>query len=139
MEVIDSADIKYYITMWSVYNVDRNELNLRVEFDLRANILSTDTVTFTISFTTDITVENRYLETFAEDAGQCKATINTDDDTFWDFEAIDTFYSCNPTADESKCEQYGYTAGSGESTSFYNWSVSYVDDNEGDPMCTPHS
>lgn len=37
------------------------------------------------------------MATFAEDAGQCKATQNTDDDTFWDFEAIDTFYLCTET------------------------------------------
>lgn len=64
---------------------------------MKANILATDTVTFTISFTTDLTNTERYMATFAEDAGQCKATQNTDDDTFWDFEAIDTFYLCTET------------------------------------------
>lgn len=99
MNVLDqTSDINYFIKLWSVYNEDRNELLLRVEFDLYANILATDTVTFTISFTTDLTNQNRYLATFAEDAGQCKATQSTDDDTFWVFEAIDTFYSCTNSA-----------------------------------------
>ena len=53
--------------------------------------------------------------------------------------ATDTFYSCTNTSTASQCDQYGYTAGSGESSSFYNWNVYGLDDDENDKMCTPHT
>ena len=80
LTVLDTTELKFYLDLWSVYNEDRDELKLRALFDLYADILQTDSVVFTLSFSTDLTNANRYLLSFAEDAGQCTAVVSTDDD-----------------------------------------------------------
>lgn len=77
------------------YDLDTGHRILRLTHTLYANIAADDKVTFMVSFTSpDYDPWSDAMNVLFEDAGECVATINADDNRFWTTTADDYYWVC---------------------------------------------
>jgi hypothetical protein len=122
------------------YDLDTGYRVLRLTHTLYANIAATDKVTFMVSFTSDVDPWSDAMNFLFEDAGECVATINPDDDRFWTTTADDYYWVCQTLGCSlTGSGSYGWRSGSYTSSSdtINNWVIGVTDDDPRDPFCTP--
>ena len=104
------------------------------------DILSTDIVSFEISFRPGSKGETTSASVIGEDSFTCKLTQDSDNPQFWTADITDGYYTCSgggtPASGTDLCFTGNYSTINQETQDAVSWATPYVDDDDTDFWCT---
>ena len=104
------------------------------------DILSTDIISFEISFRPNSKGVVTSADVIGEDSFTCKLTQDSDNPQFWKADITDGWYACNGggalNADGTLCYEGNYGTINQETQDAVSWATPYVDDDDTDFWCT---